>query len=54
MRSEEEIKEKIKQLELIYLDKSNTATQKLVIANKIHELKWAINDNSDDIWMVGG
>ena len=52
MRSKNEIKNKIKLLKSTYFQDGITRVQQIVIANKINELKWVINDNSDDSWMV--
>lgn len=51
MRSKNEIKNKIKLLKSTYFQDGITRAQQIVIANKINELKWVINDNSDDSWM---
>lgn len=51
MRSKNEIKNKIKLLKSTYFQDGIIRAQQIVIANKINELKWVINDNSDDSWM---
>ena len=52
MGSEDEIKKKIELLKSIYFKSGATGIQQIIIANRINELKWAINDNFDDSWMV--
>lgn len=51
MRSKYEIKKKIELLKSIYFKDDTTETQQIIIANRINELKWVIEDNSDDSWM---
>jgi hypothetical protein len=52
MRSEDEIREKIKTLKSMFFYKNNTEFQKIILANKVNELKWVIKDYSDDSWMI--
>lgn len=52
MRSEDEIREKIKTLKSMFFDKNNMEFHKIILANKVNELKWVIKDYSDDSWMI--
>jgi hypothetical protein len=51
MKSKSEIEKKIELLKLIYFKDSTTGVQQAIIVNRINELKWVIEDNSDDSWM---